>query len=113
MSFLTRVVDSAGGGGAPGRTTGVLVECPAVTEYLSSDKYPDGAARERSVLSVFIEDGRVKACLNDRDAGRTLWRSADGVEDCVMAIECAIVDGTADWRRAAGSYKAAGKRTGK
>jgi len=113
MSFLNRVVESGSSGGPPGRTTGVLVECPALVEYLSAEKYPDGATRERSVISVFIEDGRVKVCLNDRDAGRTLWRSGDGVEDCLILLETGIVDGTADWRRAAGSYKGSAKRNGK
>lgn len=112
MSFLTRVVEAGSGGGPPGRTTGVLVECPAVTEYLSASTYPDGQARERAVLSCFIEDGRVKVCLNDRDTGRTLWRSGDGVEDCLILLETAIVDGTADWRRAATSRPGGGKRKG-
>lgn len=113
MSFLTRIVEGAGQPLPSGRTTGVLVDCPAIVEYLSSERYPDGSARERSVLSVFIEDGRVKACLNDRDAGRTLWRSADGIEDCLILLETAIVDGTADWRKAAGSWKGNAKRPGK
>lgn len=113
MSFLTRIVDAAGGSGPPGRLTGVLVDSPAVVEYLTADKFPDGAARERSVLSIFIEDGRVKACLNDRDGGRTLWRSGDGIEDCVALLDLAITDGTADWRRAAGGRPSAGGRKGK
>lgn len=112
MSFLTKIVEGGGGGGAPGRTTGVLVDCPAVTEYLSASSYPDGTQRERAVLSCFIEDGRVKVCLNDRDTGRTLWRSGDGIEDCLILLETAIVDGTADWRRAAGGRPAPGKRKG-
>lgn len=113
MSFLTRVVDAAGGGTSPGRLSGVLVDCPAVTEYLTASVYPDGGPRERSVISVFIEDARVKLCLNDRDAGRTLWRSADGIEDCLILVETAIVDGTADWRRAAASRPAGGGRKSK
>jgi len=106
MSFLKKVTDQHGVGGVPGRLTGVLVECPAVTEYLSASKYEDGRPRERAVLSFFVEDGKCKACLNDRDAGETLWRSAEGFEDCLILLETAIVDGTADWRKAAGSRPA-------
>lgn len=113
MSFLTRIVEGVGAPGPVGRLTGVLVDCPAVTEYLSSTSYPDGVARERAVMSVFLEDGRVKVCLNDRDTARTLWRSADGVEDALILLETAIVDGTADWRRAAAARGGGGQRKGK
>lgn len=107
MSFLQKIVEGGGGGAVPGRLTGVLVDSPAVAEYLTATNYPDGTPRERAVMSVFIEDGRVKVCLNDRDAGRTLWRSGDGVEDCIALLDLAIVDGTADWRRAAGGRPSA------
>lgn len=112
LSFLTKIVEGGGSGAAPGRLTGVLVDSPAVAEYLTATNYPDGSPRERSVLSVFIEDGRVKVCLNDRDAARTLWRSADGIEDAVALLDLAIVDGTADWRRAAGGRPPAKGRKG-
>ena len=110
MSFLTKIVDGAGQPSTAGRLTGILVDCPAVTEYLTESAYPDGSARERAVISLFREDGRVKVCLNDRDTGRTLWRSADGVEDALILVEAALTDGTADWRRASNAPRGTGKR---
>lgn len=110
MSFLNKIADADKGGTVPGVLTGVLVDSPAVTEYLAVGAYPDGTARERAVISIFIEEGRVKCCLNDRDTGRTLWRSAGGIEACIGLIDDAIAEGTADWRRAAGSGRGPGKR---
>lgn len=103
MSFLTKVMATGSVPAGPARLTGILVDCPAVAEYLTVDRYPDGSPRERATLSLFMEDGVVKACLSDRDQGRTLWRSSYGVEEAIMALDGAIADGTADWRRAAGS----------
>lgn len=104
MSFLSKVDGQAKGShllGVP--LSGVLSVTPAVLEYLTAASYPDGSPRERSTLSFFVEDGVVKACLSDRDQVRTLWRSGASVEDAVMALESSLVEGTADWRRSAGT----------
>jgi hypothetical protein len=107
LSFLNKQAAAAAGGSVAGRPlSGILAELPAVTEFLSSECYDDGSRRERSTLMVFRENGVVKVCLSDRDLGRTLWRAADGVETAIMELEQAIVDGTADWRVAAGSRSA-------
>lgn len=103
MSFLSKVdAASKGSPGAAGPLGGVFGVTPAVMEYLTAASYPDGSPRERSTISVFVEDGVVKACLSDRDQARTLWRSGPSVEDALMALETAIADGSADWRRSGG-----------
>ena len=104
MSFLNKVSEPVGSVGVPGIASGQLAALPALFEYLSGDRYPDGSPRERSTMTVFCEDAVVKLCLSDRDQGRTLWRSARTLEDALLALEGAIQDGTADWRRS-GSYK--------
>lgn len=100
MSFLNKLDAAAKGSPAPlAALSGAFSVTPAVVEYLTAVCYPDGSNRERSTISVFIEDGVVKVCLSDRDQARTLWRSGVSVEDALMALESCVVDGTADWRR--------------
>jgi len=110
LSFLNKLDAAAKGTPAPlSALTGVLGVTPAVVEYLTAVSYPDQSPRERSTISVFLEDGVVKACLSDRDQARTLWRSGPSVEDALMALETAVVDGTADWRRSGGGKATAPK----
>lgn len=102
VSFLDQHRSTPSKGVQAGPLTGVLADLPAVREFLTSDRYPDDSPRERSTFTAFCEDGVVKVCLSDRDQGRTLWRTGRGVEDALLMIEAALVDGTADWRRSGG-----------
>jgi len=100
MSILSKHVTRAGG--PPVDTlplAGIVEQLPGVLEFLTADTYPDGQIRKRSTLMVFVEDGTLKACLNDRDAERTLWRSGQSLEDVLLAIEVALVEPGTDWRR--------------
>lgn len=111
MSFLSKLDAASKGTPAPlSALTGVLSVTPAVVEYLTATAYPDGSQRERSTISLFLEDGVVKACLSDRDQARTLWRSGASVEDALMAVESAVADGTADWRKSGGGKATVPKR---
>jgi hypothetical protein len=47
---------------------------------------------------LFTEDGLVKACLNDRDMGRTAWGSGATVLETIDMIEQKLVKGTMEWR---------------
>ena len=111
MSFLNKLTESPVGPTAPAVATGLMTSLPAVFEFLSSDRYPDGSPRERSTMTVFVEDGVVKVCLSDRDQARTLWRSARTLEDVLLALELSLQDASADWRRAGGApRKGPGKK---
>jgi hypothetical protein len=103
MSFLQKRSGGGDSGGTgPGRVAGSLAALPGVLEYLSSSKYPDGSARERSTLLVLIEHGVVKVCLSDRDQSQSLWRSGESLEDCLLSLEEALTGTHADWRTSSG-----------
>lgn len=75
---------------------------PALGEFLTETKYPDGKSRETSTITVFVQDGMVKVCLNDRDQGRVLFRAGEDVVTALQALEDALTGDDADWRAAAG-----------
>lgn len=110
MSFLKKLDHVAGVG--PHElyiADGMLIQMPAIMEYLAIEQYEDGTKRERSSLLVIIESGLVKVCLSDRANNRTLWRSSPSIEDCLMNIETALQSDTADWRRSAAKTVYGGK----
>lgn len=58
----------------------------------------NGRARITASLTLFTEDGKVKAALADRDGGYVLFRSAETTEGLLDALEEALSSGKADWR---------------
>lgn len=91
--------------------TGVIEGLPGLLEFLTITNYPDGSVRQRSTIGVFVEDGLVKVCLNDRDTSRTLWRSGQSLEDCLLSLEVALQEPGTDWRQSStGKAPARGRK---
>lgn len=78
---------------------------PTLVEYLSCSAWDDGSERERSTLSVFIEEGRVKVCLNDREFERSLYASGDTLAGVLAALEKALAADACEWRMWKGKGK--------
>lgn len=93
-------------GGHPGKAavpSGELlrlerVKFPRLVEYLEEVKWDDGSKRETSTLMLLVEDGWLKACLNDRAMGCSLWVTADTVEAALDALEGHLERGDGEWR---------------
>lgn len=77
----------------------VLAACPCLVEHLTQSRWPDGKRREVSTLTVFLEEGRVKAALNDRAEKCSLWATADSVAAALASLESMLASGRPDWRR--------------
>lgn len=82
---------------------------PALHEYLTLTEYEPGQPRETAMLLFFVEDGRWKAALQDRQEARSLWVTADTVPAALDALEAILQSGTADWRQMRGQQQS-GKR---
>jgi len=84
----------------------VFIRYPSLWTMLASRNYPDGGARQTSTLLFFVDQGCLKACLNDRDQGLQAWASGATVADLLDALERGLEEDTLDWR-------ASGKRVGR
>lgn len=73
---------------------------PTLGHFLCDECWPDGEARQRSTLVVFVEDGTFKACLSDKDSGTSLWASCKSFDDLLEALEARLTDDRPDWRKA-------------
>jgi hypothetical protein len=49
-------------------------------------------------LLLFVEAGRLKGCLNDRDMARSVFVSAESLEGLLDAMETGLADETLEWR---------------
>jgi len=72
---------------------------PALHEYLTAEKYPDGGQRMTATLLVFVEGTEWKGCLRDRDTSRTLWASAGSLLDVIETLELILQSDDAQWRK--------------
>lgn len=72
---------------------------PAMAEYLAVGRYPDGAVRQRSTITIMAGEGSgFKAVLNDRDNARSLWATAMTADGLFVSLEALLCDPNAPWR---------------
>ena len=83
----------------PGVLDGTLEkDYPNVWAHLYQDRYDDGTPRKTSTLLFFLDEGKCKVCVNDREMNRSFFRAAAGLYDALEAVEEALESGSADWR---------------
>lgn len=71
----------------------------ALVEFLAVTRWPDGSLREPGSLTLFVDEGTPKACLNDKGQGLVAFVSGSSLTDLLLAIEDKLRDGSLDWRR--------------
>jgi len=75
-----------------------LLKFPLLLSYMQDDKYEDGSSRERSKLSIFIEQGHVKAALNDPGERRSAYCTADTLQGVLELLEDGLKTEAVEWR---------------
>lgn len=72
---------------------------PAVYEYLTLTKWEDGTQRQPSTMLLLVEEGFMKACLNDRANQRSAWVSGASLTDTMKCLDDGLKDDTLVWRK--------------
>jgi hypothetical protein len=70
---------------------------PALYELLAAGLY-EGEQRKPATLSIFVSEGRLKACVRDRHTKQALWLTLEGNIDLIREIEDAITSSAGEWR---------------
>lgn len=83
----------------------------ALLTHIVATTWPDGSERQGSSLTLFVDEGALKACLNDKGNDLVAFVSAESLEGLLGALEAGLREDKLDWRpsRASG---AARKRRG-
>lgn len=78
---------------------------PALFEYLCV--VPDDAPASflTASLTLFSEDGQIKAALTDREAGMVCFCSNTTLEGVLSLLDAQLQEGAADWRVSKGKFK--------
>lgn len=91
---------------APECPNGILEETPTLWEFLSVTAV-DGKSRQTSTMSVWVSDGGITLCLNERDAGLSLYSGGSTFEAALRSMEAKLNSETPEWRK---GYTGAGKK---
>jgi hypothetical protein len=83
---------------------------PCLHEWLTLTRWEDGSARVPASLTLFFDDGRVKACLSDREQQRVAFVAGWTFSAVLEALEEGLVAHSLDWRPARGRSDQKGRR---
>lgn len=70
----------------------------ALLEFLFAEAYPDGTERKTGTLLIFADEGRLKACLSDRDQMLVGFVTGGSLMELLAAAEAALRQDSVDWR---------------
>lgn len=76
----------------------ILKRYPKIVEYLTTDAWEDGSARDPSALSVMLRDGDVLLALNDKDLKQSLYTQAESLTEALKLMEAALAEDKGTWR---------------
>jgi len=69
-------------------------------QFLTSVIWPDGGGKRRpGSLSVFMDDGELKACLSDKDLALVAFVTLDPTQPILEQLNELLEADTLDWRR--------------
>jgi hypothetical protein len=93
----------SGGGGGVGHPavdlSGTwLAPFPHVRDFLCVPVWDDGSPRQVGSITLFCDEGRMKACANDKDAMLMCFVSGESLESVFAALEAVLASGGGDWR---------------
>lgn len=82
---------------------GLESEFPTLYEYLTSRNWADGSARLTTTLLIFVDNGVLRVCVNDRDNNRSAFVTATTLAAALASIETRLCGETMEWRFKAGN----------
>lgn len=88
---------------------GLMDAYPALTEFVTLDRWDDGNERQTGTVLVCFGDGRWRAWLNDRDGSRSAWVSADSLTGLLGALDLGLREGRLEWRGAPPGRRKSGR----
>lgn len=72
---------------------------PYLASWLAEPVWDDGTVRQTGTLTVFVQEGILKACMNDRAMDRSCFISAPTMEALYDAMEAGLENDNHEWRR--------------
>lgn len=78
---------------------------PSLVEFLTVTEWAPNEPRDPGSLTLFVTEGRVKVCFNDKDANMSAFASLDSLCDVLKEMETLLAKDDLDWRKNAWDRK--------
>lgn len=75
---------------------------PALYEYMTLTKWPEGGDRKPCSLTLFAEDGSLKGCLSEKNDGLVLFCAGKTLVTMLNALEGLLTAQDTPWRKSGG-----------
>ena len=72
---------------------------PSLVEFLTVTQWSENEPRKPGSLNLFVDDGRLKACLTDKDANLVAFTSLASLSGCLAELEQYLLKDDLDWRK--------------
>lgn len=73
---------------------------PALWSFLTATAFPDGDRRQPGTILLFLDQGRLKACLSDRECSEVAFVTGSTPESLLERVEVGLASCDLDWRPA-------------
>lgn len=84
-------------------------EFPTLHEYLTVTSWGDRQPRTTSTLLLFVDNGALKCCINDRDNNRSAFVNDTTFAGLLALLESKLTEESLDWRTKGSGGAAGGK----
>lgn len=100
MAGLKRPVSSSASGGPPRAAVDLEFRrrWPTLASYVLDVTWEDGSRRETATVTVFAEDGLLKASINDRAGKRTAFMAGETLDGLLDRLDTGLEEEKLDWR---------------
>lgn len=71
---------------------------PSVIEFLTCTVWPDGTERVPGTINVFVAEGKLKVCINDKDADCVAFTTLASISGMLSELEAKLSKDDLDWR---------------
>lgn len=85
-----------------------MKDLPEFTSFLMDEQYVSGERRVTGSISFFVQEGVLKAAVNDKDRNAVAFISAQGFYELLQLINDGIKDDSLEWKL---SFKTAPGKT--
>jgi len=82
---------------------------PSVVEFLTVTEWGPEEKRKPGTVLLFVDGGRLKCCLTDKDANLVAFTSLDSLSGCLAELEALLARDQLDWRQSKWMDQATGK----
>lgn len=72
---------------------------PSVIEFLSTTEWGPNEPRLPGTVLLFVDEGRLKACLTDKDSGMVAFATLTALSSCLQELEALLGKDQLDWRK--------------